>query len=195
MRDISASKDLVVRRVHSGDQNDICDHFLRLDVGSRRSRFFGAVSDAGVLKYARNVIRYDSVAGGAFVGGQLRGLVELSGLFHSWPSTAEAAFSVETDWQNIGIGDALFEQMFAMAQNRRVRTVQMTCLKENSHMRHLAAKHNARLFFDADAVEAVLYPNSPTPGSIAKEMIAQTREYSHVLFRQACKNRLPKDSQ
>jgi len=182
MRENSASQYLVVRRVHSGDLDTICDHFLRLDVGVRRSRFFGAVSDTGVLKYARNIIRYDTIACGAFVGGQLRGLVELSGLFHSWPSTAEAAFSVESGWQNIGIGDALFEQMFAMAQNRGVRTIRMICLKENSHMRYLAAKHNAQLIFGSDAVEAVLYPSWPTPGSIVKEMIAETREYSHLLF-------------
>ncbi len=94
---------------------------------------------------------------GAFVDGQLRGLVELRGLFQSWPSTAEAAFSVEPDWQNIGIGDALFERMFAMARNRGVRTIQMICLRENSRMRHLAAKHDARLHFNQDATEAILH--------------------------------------
>ena len=118
MRENSASQYLVVRRVHSGDLDTICDHFLRLDVGVRRSRFFGAVSDAGVLKYARNIIRYDTIACGAFVGGQLRGLVELSGLFHSWPSTAEAAFSVESGWQNIGIGSERAHSL-ELGQTRR----------------------------------------------------------------------------
>lgn len=111
--------------------------------------------------------------------------MELRGLFHSWPATTEAAFSVEAEWQSIGIGDALFEQMFAMAQNRGVGKIQMMCLKENSHMRHLAVKHNARLAVDVDVVEAILYPNWPTPVSISVEIIAETRGYSYLAFGQA----------
>jgi len=175
-------QDLVVRRLHANDQTGICDHFLRLGVQSRRERFCGAISDDGVLSYAKNTFRYNSIICGAFVDGQLRGLVELRALFHSWPSTAEAAFSVEPEWQNIGIGDALFERMFAMAQNRGVRTIQMLCLKENGRMRHLAAKHHAQLLFNQDAVEAVLHPNWPTPQSIAEEIIGEARGYSRLLF-------------
>ncbi|WP_299507964.1 GNAT family N-acetyltransferase [uncultured Roseobacter sp.] len=182
MRDQRRSQDLVVRRLRFSDQDDICDHFLRLDAKTRRARFCGAVSDKGVLKYAQNILRYDSIACGAFVGGELRGLVELTGFSHSWPSKAEAAFSVEAAWQNIGIGDALFEHTFTMAQNRRVGTIEMMCLKENNPMRHLAAKHNAQLIVDSDAVEAVLHPSWPTPYSIAKEIVAETSEYPYLLF-------------
>lgn len=183
MSDERTVNDLVVRRLRFDDQSDICDHFLRLDALTRRARFLGAVNDNGVMRYAQNILRYDSIACGAFVCGQLRGLVELRGLFHSWPSKTEAAFSVETDWQSIGIGDALFEQMFAMAQNRGVRTIRMMCLKENSHMRQLAVKHNARLEVDNDVVEAILHPAWPTPRSIAVEVIAESREYSNLLFK------------
>ena len=182
MPDKKRPQDLLVRRLYAGDQADICNHFLRLDVQSRRARFCGGVSNEGVLEYAQHIFRYDAMVCGAFVGGHLRGLVELRGLFHSWPSTTEAAFSVEPEWQNIGIGDALFERMFAMAQNRGVRTIQMICMKENGPMQHLAVKHHAQLIFDRDAVAAVLHPDWPTPGSIAKEIIGETRGYSHLLF-------------
>ncbi|WP_171133923.1 MULTISPECIES: GNAT family N-acetyltransferase [unclassified Ruegeria] len=182
MCDKRTPQDLVVRRLRSADQDDICEHFLRLDVQTRRARFCGGASDESVLRYARNLLRYDSIACGAFVSGQLRGIVELRGLFHSWPSRTEAAFSVEAEWQRIGIGDALFEQMLAMARNRGVMTIEMMCLKENSHMRHLAEKHNARLLVDVETVEAVLHPSWPTPFSIAKEIIAETRGYSYLHF-------------
>ncbi|WP_282027873.1 GNAT family N-acetyltransferase [Ruegeria faecimaris] len=182
MSDRRTSQDLVVRRLGFGDQDKICDHFLRLDVQTRRARFCGAVDDNGVLSYAQNILRYNSIACGAFVWGQLRGLVELRGLFHSWPSKPEVALSVEAEWQGIGIGDALFRQMYAMAQNRGVRTIQMMCLKENRHMRYLAAKHNARFVADADVVESVLHPNWPTPTSIAIEIFAEIRAHSHLLF-------------
>lgn len=79
--------DILVSRLYAAYQENICDHFLRLDIRSRRARYCGAVSDDGILEYAQNVFRYDSVVCGASVDGQLRGIVELRGDFHSWPST------------------------------------------------------------------------------------------------------------
>lgn len=182
MRLDSHPQRIQVCRLSAASQKNICDHFQRLDLASRRARFCGALSDDEVLRYAQNIFRYNAIVCGAFVHGQLRGVVELCGLFRSWPSTAEAAFSVEADWQNIGIGDALFERMFAMARNRGVRTIQMICLKENSRMRHLAAKHNARLHFDQDATEAVLHPFWPTPASMMEELVGETKGYAQRLF-------------
>jgi GNAT superfamily N-acetyltransferase len=173
---------LLVRRLNTSDQQDICKHLLRLDAGTRRARFCCAINDAGVAKYASNIFCDDSIVCGALSDGHLRGLVELRGSFHRWPRTTEAAFSVETDWQNIGLGDALFDHMFALAQNRGIRTIQMICLKENNRMRHLATKHKASLHFDQDGVEAVLHPFWPTPASVAKEISGETIGYAHKLF-------------
>ncbi|MFT5867813.1 MAG: GNAT superfamily N-acetyltransferase [Gammaproteobacteria bacterium] len=153
-------QDVLVRRLYTANQDNVRDHFLRLDIQSRRARFCGAVSDNRILEYAQNIIRCDSIVCGASFDGQLRGIVELRGVFHSWPTTTEAAFSVESDWQNMGIGDALFERMFTMAKNRGVRTIQMICLKRNSRMRHLATKHHAMLRNDEDTIEAVLHTPS-----------------------------------
>lgn len=177
-----------VMRLYAAHQEIICDHFLRLDIRSRRARFCGTLSDEGVLEYAKSIFHYDSIVCGAFIQGQLRGIVELSGVFHSWPSTAEAAISVESDWQNIGIGDALFERMFAMAQNRGVRTIHMICMKENSRMRHLATKHLALLRNDQDSTDAVLHPYWPTPASVMKEVVGETRGYTHELFERSSRS-------
>ncbi|MGA9410836.1 MAG: GNAT family N-acetyltransferase, partial [Roseobacter sp.] len=171
---------VVVRRLYAVDQAEICDHFRRLDIASRRARFLGAVSDEGVASYARSIFHFDSILCGAFLDGYLRGVVELRGIVHFWPSTTEAAFSVEHDWQNIGIGDALFERMMAMAQNRSIRSIQLMCLKQNARMRYLATKHSARLHLDQDVVEAVLYPYWPTPASVAKEIIVETIGAAHL---------------
>ncbi|WP_205389888.1 GNAT family N-acetyltransferase [Sulfitobacter sp. SK011] len=175
-------QEILVSRLYAANQDKIRDHFLRLDILSRRARFCGAISDYRILEYAKNIFRGDSMVCGASVDGQLRGIVELRGDFHSWPTTKEAAFSVEPDWQNIGIGDALFERMFAMAQNRGVRTIQMMCLKENSRMRHLATKHHTLLRSNHDAVDAVLHPYWPTLESVMKEVVGETRGYAHRLF-------------
>ncbi|MCK0104444.1 GNAT family N-acetyltransferase [Pseudohalocynthiibacter sp. F2068] len=168
-------QDILISRLYAANQDNICDHFLRLDVRSRRARFCGAVNDNGILDYARNIFRGDSIVCGAFVDGRLRGVVELHGVFQFWASKAEAAISVEPDSQNIGIGDALFERIIAMAQNRGVRNIQMMCLKENSRMRHLATKHHALLRSNHDAVDAVLHPYWPTLASVMKEVVGETR--------------------
>lgn len=171
----------VLRRLFPSDQADIRAHFTRLDAPTRRARFFGAVSDGGVAKYAEAIFRRDVILSGAFVDGHLRGLVELGGVEHGWGSTTEAAFSVEPDWQNRGIGDALFDCILTMARNRGVKTIRMLCLRENIRMQHLAAKHRARLEYQCDTVEAVLHPRWPTPVSMAKEWIGNSGGYAHAI--------------
>jgi len=183
MRDMLPPQDLLVRRLHVGDKEDVCDHFLRLDSQARRARFCGAIGDYGVSQYARGVVVPGSIACGAFVKRRLIGLAELRGLFRLWPSTAEAAFSVEPKWQDNGVGDALFERLFAIAQNRGVGTIQMTCLKNNHRMQHLASKHHAQLLADQDGVAAMLHTQWPTPSSIVEEIVGEIRGYSHVFLR------------
>lgn len=183
MRDKLPPKDLFVRRLHMGDKKDIREHFLRLDAPARRARFCGAIGNSGVSKYARSVVVPGSIACGAFVDRPLIGLAELHGLFRSWPLTAEAAFSVEPKWQDNGVGDALFERMFAIAQNRGVKTLQMMCLKENRCMQHLASKHRAQLLADHDETVATLYANWPTPSSIVEEIVGEIRGQAHIFLR------------
>lgn len=174
--------DMGVRRLLAIDQKEICDHFQRLSIHDRQARFCGTVSNDAVSKYARNIFRHDSIVCGAFINGRLRGVAELHGFLLSWPPEAEIAISVESEWQNIGIGNAIFERVLAMAQNRGVRTIHMTCLKENSRMRHLATKHNALLSIDQDATEAVLHPYWPTMTSMTKEIIGETCGFAQTVF-------------
>jgi hypothetical protein len=74
-------QNVLVRRLYTANQDNVRDHFLRLDIQSRRARFCGAVGDNRILEYAQNIIRCDSLVCGASVDGQLRGIVELRGRF------------------------------------------------------------------------------------------------------------------
>ena len=177
------AQDLLIRRLWAVDQEAISNHLLRLDAETRRVRFGGAINDESVKAYASCILRYDSIVCGAFINGTLRAIAELRGLYRSWPAMAEAAFSVEPDWQNGGIGDALFERVIAFARNRGVKTLYMTCLRENERMRHLAAKHHAQLYFCPGEVEATLDPNWPTPLSLAMEIADETRGMTQAMFR------------
>lgn len=151
---------VIVRRLHASDQANVCDHFLSLDAESRRARFCAAVSEDWVLRYAKKSLSGD-VTCGAFIDGQLRGLVEIRDIQQADPSFAEAALSVDPAWQNLGIGDALFQRMLAVAGHSGVGTIQMFFLKDNSRMRHLALRYDATLAQSQDDVAAILHPDQP----------------------------------
>lgn len=171
-----------IRRLWQADRQDIVDHFLRLDAESRRLRFGVPQKDIGVQRYAERILGMDSVVFGAFVDGGLRGLAELCGFLWHWPRTAEAALSIERDWQDAGIGDALFTRLIAAAQNRSVRTLHMTCLRENERMQHLARKHEAVLEFIPGEVQATLDPPRPTLLSLTEEFLGETRSFGRAVL-------------
>ncbi|AVO36948.1 GNAT family N-acetyltransferase [Pukyongiella litopenaei] len=160
-----------IRRLWPADRQDIVDHFLLLDAESRRLRFGVPQKDICVQRYAEHLLGMDSVVFGAYVDGRLRGLAELCGFLSQWPRIAEAALSIQRDWQHAGIGDALFTRLIAAAQNRSVRTLHMTCLRENECMQHLARKHEAVLEFIPGEVQATLGPPRPTLSSMTRELL------------------------
>lgn len=44
------SQDILVSRLYAANQDKTRDHFLRLDIRSRRARFCGAINDDGILE-------------------------------------------------------------------------------------------------------------------------------------------------
>ena len=65
---------------------------------------------------------------------------------------AEAAFSVENDWQSHGVGSALLERTLLTARNRGIAHLHMACLADNRRMQQLARKFDAELSFDFGSV-------------------------------------------
>ena len=177
MNDIKQRLNVGIHRLHSSDKAKILAHFMRLDDESRRYRFCGTVSDGEVTRYVDEIFEHDSIICGALIDGKLRGIAELRGVYYARPAATEIAFSVEKDWQNHGIGDALFDRVFAIAQNRGVRMLHMLCMRNNNRMKHIAVKHNAELTYGLDGIEAVLRPDWPTPFSIAQEFMGETSGY------------------
>jgi len=176
-------QDLTIRRLWRADLSEITAHFLRLDPETRRLRFGTVRKDEAVRRHARETIGAASVDFGAFAGARLRGLAELRGWFCHWPPMAEAAFSVEREWQDAGIGEALFDRLVAAAQNRGIRRLYMICLRENGRMQHLARKHDALLEFDIGEVEARLHPPDPTPYALSAEFMGETRSFARTVLR------------
>lgn len=174
------TSELVIRRLRKADMSRISEHFLRLDAASRRARFCGTISDDNLNKYATGIFGDNSIIFGAFLGGELRGIAELRGIFQVWSEQAEAAFTVEADWQNNGIGDALFGVLYAASQNRGVKKLSLMCQRDNRRMIALAARHHATLQPSGDSVDAVFHPYWPTPVSVSKELIGEVRSFAQV---------------
>ena len=154
-----------VRRLWPGEQPLLAEHLKRLDSVSRACRFGGALSDEAVDAYVA------SVAGSGVVfayveEGVVRGAAELRGT----RANAEAAFSVEKDWQGQGIGSALFGRLLRVAQSRAIPRLQVSCLAENGAMRRIAAKHGARFSPGSVEITGDVAPERITPLSVLREI-------------------------
>ena len=158
------------------------DHLLRLDQESRRNRFGGAVSDEFIVSYTQLSLGLDAVIHGYFVDGVLRGVAELRPLGPGLTDEAEAAFSIETPWQNHGVGSALLERTLLAARNRGIKLLHMACLANNQRMVELARKFEAELTFDFGSVVGEVEAPHPTPMSVWRELVADTHGFATAML-------------
>ena len=174
-----------IHKLRKRDLPEITEHLLRLDPETRRMRFGNAVSDDYIRTYAERMFDGDSVVFGAFPDGQLRGISEMHELKMPGRADAEVALSVEPDWQNRGIGSALFERIVTAARNRFFDSLHVLFLHENKRMQRIAEKHHPKLEFHNGEVEATFDPPWPTPISFAKELADDTSAYVRTVFQLA----------
>jgi GNAT superfamily N-acetyltransferase len=108
---------------------------------------------------------------GFFVDNELRAAAELRPILDDWPVAAEAAFSVERDWQDSGIGTELLERTLRSARNRGVATLYMVCLRENARMQSLARKFEAELHFEQGEIAGTVGAPRPDIFSLLRESL------------------------
>jgi RimJ/RimL family protein N-acetyltransferase len=160
-----------VRKLWLTETEKFQDHLLRLDKESRRMRFGMAIDDAFIVNYAERISRFRSVIYGFFAGRDMCAAAELRMIGDSWHGEAEAAFSVERQYQDSGVGTELLGRMIVAARNRGVEKLYMNCLAENQRMQRVAKKYKAELYFDHGEVVGQLKPAFPTPLSLWSEAI------------------------
>lgn len=172
----------IIRKLWAGEAEVFKDHLLRLDAESRRLRFGSAVSAEFVERYAARAFRTGAIVHGYFVDGVLRAAAELYPMGDVLPGEAEAAFSVEREFQNHGVGTLLLERVILTARNRGIRTLCLNCLAHNRRMQQIARKFDADLAFDTDEVVAELTAPFPTAISLAREAAADVTGVAGALF-------------
>lgn len=161
-----------IRKLWVSESALLREHLLRLDPESRRSRFGSPVNRFFIEQYASRAVSSESVVHGFFVDGTLRGAAELRGYGKPFPSEAEAALSIEREWQDHGVGSELLDRTILAARNRGIHTIYMNCLAENRRMQAIAKKHEASLRFRADDVVGEVVNPRATPATVLREMIA-----------------------
>lgn len=161
----------VIRKLLSGEIGPFREHLLRLDVDSRRMRFAHAVSDAFISDYAARMNDMGSIVFAYVVDGEVRAAAELRKLGDRWGSEAEAAFSVEKQFQDHGIGTELMGRVIRAARNRGVDHLYMSCLAENAKMQAIAKKYDAELKFEYGEVIGEILPDQPNYFSILAEAV------------------------
>jgi GNAT superfamily N-acetyltransferase len=159
----------IIRRLWPTETGRFRDHLLRLDKESRRLRFAHSVSDAFIEDYAGRMSDFGSLVYGYVLDGKVRGAAELRRLGDAWGEEAEAAFSVEKPYQDIGIGSDLMGRVVRAARNRRIRRLYMSCLAENARMQVIAKKHEAVLRFEYGEVIGEILPETPDYFSLVAE--------------------------
>jgi GNAT superfamily N-acetyltransferase len=171
-----------LRRLWIGDLGALRAHLKRLDPEARRLRFGGVITDQFIDAYVDTAFRLDATVFGVFVDGEIRGSAELRSIFGGRILDAEAAFAVEADWQDQGLGSALMDRILTAAQNRGITRLHMICLSENARMRHIAGKFGARLTFAEGEMTGEVAPANPTPLSLLDEFVHEARGFVTAVF-------------
>jgi GNAT superfamily N-acetyltransferase len=171
-----------IRKLWVAESDIYCDHLLRLDPCSRRSRFGAGVADAFIRNYVAMANGLDSVIHGFFVDDVLRGAGELRPLGPGFARDAEAAFSIEAPWQSHGVGTVLLGRVLLAARNRHFKLLHMACLADNRRMQQLALKFDAELTFDFGSVVGEVEAAHPTPASVMREFVADATGFATALL-------------
>ncbi len=161
----------IIRKMWLAESDKFRSHLLRLDRDSRRMRFGMAVSDDFIADYASRMADMRGVVYGFFADGEMRAAAEMRPLGDGWSSDAEGAFSVESAYQNRGVGTELLGRIIRASRNRGIARLYMNCLAENHKMQRICRKYEADLHFDHGEVVGRILPAVPTYISLWEEAV------------------------
>mgnify|MGYP001337985596 CR=1 FL=1 len=136
-----------IRQLRPSDLAAFSEHLIRLDAGSRRDRFNGAMNDSALASYAARCFSQGATVIGYVESGKVKGAAELHERADLEPPTGEIAFSVERGLQHRGIGSELFKRLIGHALALGYEQLRVMTHPDNQAMRGLAKKFGASLQF------------------------------------------------
>ncbi|MBT1155967.1 GNAT family N-acetyltransferase [Aminobacter anthyllidis] len=152
----------VIRQLRPSDLPRFAEHLLRLDDQSRRDRFNGLTHDGFLQAYAERSFHEGATVIGYVEGDKVLAAAELHERAEASEPTAEIAFSVEREIQHRGIGGRLFQRLVAQARGLGYLRLQVTTHSNNSAMKALARRFNAKLSFQQGETNGIIELNGET---------------------------------
>jgi GNAT superfamily N-acetyltransferase len=137
----------IIRVLRPGEHDQFLGHLLRLDLSTRSARFGRGVSDDWIARYAAETNWRSGAVLGCWIDGTLRGVAELRRFGSDLSKTADMALSIESPFQNHGLGSLLAHQAVATARNRGFTSLCMLIAIGNWRMRSIAQNLGARIAF------------------------------------------------
>lgn len=166
-----------IRRLWPTESKKFRDHLMRLSDEGRRLRFGNPVADGFINDYAATMGLNGTIVFAYVRHGRVHAAAELRRLGATGSDAAEAAFSVETEFQNQGVGTEMMGYLIRSARNRGIRRLWMSCLAENTKMRAVARKHDANLEFVFGDVVGEITTESPDVFSLASEAVSDRMSF------------------
>lgn len=131
-----------LKRLTELNRKKILEHFLRLDINSRSSRFCSPMTDENIGIYVKKIDFKNGIFGVFNDNLDIIGVGECVFFKEKEKQTAEVAFTIEKDYQKNGLGNRLMKRVVQYANSRDVHELQMYCLRSNKAVLHLAKKYN-----------------------------------------------------
>jgi GNAT superfamily N-acetyltransferase len=130
------------------DRKSIRAHLLRLDRETRYCRFGNFVTDEFLVQYAARAPDLETIIFGCWINGEIRGIGELRRFGVDQGEAAEAAFTVERPFTDLGIGTALMAAVIQEAARTGVREL-FTCFSLlNRRMRRITQKFEGSVLLE-----------------------------------------------
>jgi GNAT superfamily N-acetyltransferase len=140
-----------IRGLGPEDEPDLVELFLTLDIPARVARFATA-SEAMLIQHAQRAISSPAFIAGAYVGGKLRGSIEVCD--STCASCCEAALVIAQAWRRRGLGAQLLQAATNWGKESGRRSLRMFFSAENLPMLRLASKAGAQLQLGPDEILA-----------------------------------------
>lgn len=172
----------IIRKLWLTERDKFRDHLLRLDEEGRRLRFAHGVADGFIDDYAQRLSDLGGLVFGAFVDSEVRAVAELRKLGDTWGREAEAALSVERQYQDQGLGTELTGRVIRAARNRNVRLLYMSCLAENAKMQAIARRFDAEMRVEYDEVIGEIVPATSDYFSLMAEAVDDRVGFMMTVF-------------
>jgi GNAT superfamily N-acetyltransferase len=167
-------------------------HLARLTPGDKSLRFMGAMSDEALQVHCDGIDWFRTVVIGFFDAGVLRGAAEVQVAGKRLPMLCEVAVTVETAWQDQGVGTELLRRALLITRNRAARGLHITCFSDNYRIQHVAAKFGAHFQNRAGHSEADILTPAPTYWSLCAEAAEDGAAWMNFWFDQTAAM-LPQD--